>query len=235
MNKLLLGALLFFGFNQIIAQADTPKFYLGASYGTSFSLGDFKDTNINNPDSGFADDGTKLDIYGGFHLNERITLLGTFRYQTFDTEIEGLINQFNSDNPGVNFSGNTEDWKIYYVLVGAAYKVKVSRKFSFYPRFGLGPMIVKTPGINVNAPEANISQSFSRSSETGFGLGFEAGIGLSTSLGRHFALMPAFTFSGGFANINDVVSTTDNVSVTGNYQPTVLSFNLGLSLAYKFY
>ncbi|WP_422858439.1 outer membrane beta-barrel protein [Flagellimonas sp. S174] len=235
MNKLLLGSLLFFGFNQIIAQADTPKFYLGASYGTSFSQGDFKDTDINNPDSGFADDGAKLDIYGGFFLNDRITLLGTFRYQTFNTEIGDVIARFNEDNPDVNFFGSTEDWRVYYLLLGVAYKVNLSKKFSFYPRIGIGPMVVQNPGISISAPDSNVTQSFNRSSETGFGLGFEAGIGFSTSLGRHFALMPAFTFGGGFANINDVVSTTDNISVTGDYQPTVLSFNLGLSVAYRFY
>ena len=87
------------------------KFYIGASFGTSYALSDFKDTDITNPNAGFADDGTKLDIYGGFFLNDKVTLTGTFRRQSFATQIGGLIDDFNTDNPDSNFSGNTEDCK----------------------------------------------------------------------------------------------------------------------------
>lgn len=218
-------------------EGESSKFYLGASFGTSFSLGNFRDTDISNPDAGFAKNGQRFDIYAGFFLdkNEKVTLATTFRYQRFETEIEDLINEFTAQNPGVNFSGSIGDWQVYYLLVGIAYKVKVTKKFAFYPRFGLGPMVINNPGINVNSPDVSITQNLSRSSETGFGLGYELGIGLRTDLGKHFSLMPTFTFSGGFTNISDVVTSTDNVSVISDYQPTVLSFNIGLSLAYRFY
>jgi len=119
--------------------------------------------------------------------------------------------------------------------VGVAYKMVVSRKINFFPRFGLGPLIVNNPGINISSPHSSIANNFSRSSETGLGLGFELGIGLQTDLGRHFAPMPTFAFSGGLVTIPDVVTTTDNIIVTRDYQPVIRSFNLGLSLAYRFY
>lgn len=237
MKKYLLLFLALIGAHQLFAQDEgqLPKFYLGASYGTCFSIGDFEDTDPTNPNAGFAKDGQKFDIYGGKFLTEKITLTGTFRYQTFDTEIEDLIEAFNTENPGSEFSGSTEDWKVYYLLVGIAYQVNITQKIDFFPRFGLGPMIANNPGITINAPNAMVTQNFSRSAESGFGMGFELGIGLKTELGRHFALMPTFTFSGGLVTIADVVTTTDNVTVTSDFDPAIQSFNLGLSLAYRFY
>ena len=223
-------------FQSAFSQTDQDaKFYIGASFGTSYALSDFKDTDINNPDAGFADNGTKLDVYGGFFLNNKVTLTGTFRYQSFDTQIGSLVNDFNADNPSTNFSGTAEDWQVYSVLIGAAYKIPFYKKFALYPRIGIGPMVVNIPGITISSTDAAITQNFSRRSESGFGFGYELGIGLKKDLGKHFSLMPTFTFSGGFATIQNVENTTDNVTITGDFDAKIQSFNLGLSVAYRFY
>ncbi|MEL7161121.1 MAG: outer membrane beta-barrel protein [Bacteroidota bacterium] len=215
--------------------AELPKFFLGASFGTSYSLSDFADTDFRNPDAGFAKNGQKIDLYGGVPLDNRLTLTGVLRYQSFATEIGDLIEAFNTENPGADFVGSTEDWRTYYFLAGLAYRVPIKRKFALFPRFGIGPLLANNPGISLNSPNTSITNNFSRSSKTGFGLGLEIGIGLRTYLGRRFALLPTFTFSGGFVTIQEVVTTTDNVVVTSNYQPVIQSFNLGISLAYRFY
>ena len=224
-------------FNALYSQneAQDAKLYIGLSYGTSYSIGNFKDTDISNPDAGFAKNGKKIDLYGGRFLNEKVTLTGTFRYQTYETEIEDLIETYTTENPGANFTGSTEDWKAYYFLVGISYKVNVTPKIGLFPRFGVGPLVANNPGITVNAPNETVTNNFSRSSETGFGIGYEMGIGLRSDLGRHFSLMPTFTFSGGLVTIPEVITTTDNIIATSDYQPQIQSFNLGLSLAYRFY
>ncbi len=232
---ILLFLLLIPGF--LLAQEDSEeaKFYIGVSYGTSFSLGDFSDTDIENPDAGFAKNGQKLDLYGGYFLDNRLTLTFTFRYQTYDTEVEDVIDDFNEANPGAQFSGSTEDWQAYYFLVGLDYRFKLTRKLSISPRFGLGPLFVTSPGLTVSNPDGTVTTNFSRSSETGAGLGYEFGFGLRNDFGKRISLMPTFTFSGGFVNIPDVVTTTDNAVVISDYTPPILSFNIGLSLAYRFY
>lgn len=236
MKKVIICCLFLIGYQSIFAQeAQTPSFYLGVSFGASFSIGDFKDTDISNPDAGFAKNGNKLDIYGGIPLTEKLTLGGVLRYQRFETEIEDLVETFNSENPGSTFTGTTEDWQTYALLVGIAYQVNITKKFKIYPRFGFGPLIVNNPGLSINSPDGIVTNNFIRSSDTGFGLGYEIGIGLRKNLGKHFALMPTFTFSGGVVTISDVVTTTDNVIVISDYQPTIQSFNIGLSLAYRFY
>jgi len=216
-------------------EVQIPKFYLGLSYGTSYSIEDFADSDITNPDAGFAKNGQKIDVFGGFFLTDRTTLTGGFRYQSFETEVEDIIEMFNDENPGAAFTGSTEDWQTYSFLVGLAYRVNIGKRFNFFPRVGVGPMWATNPGISVNAPNATISKNFDRSSDTGVGLRYEVGIGLQTNLGKRFALLPTFTFSGGVVTINDIITVTDNVIVRSDYQPTIQSFNLGLSLGYRFY
>lgn len=210
------------------------NYYLGLSFGSSFPVGSFADTDINNPEAGFAKDGRRFDVYGGKPVSDRVTLTGIFRYQAFGTELNDLLSAFQEDNPDVDVTASADDWQAYYLLLGLGYRVNIGFGFSFSPRLGLGPMAIKNPGIMIHAPNGLIRQNYSRDSKNGFGLGYEAGIGLVRRFGQHFALMPSFTFSGGWVNIKDVTTMTDNVAITRDYQPSLHSFNLGLSIAYLF-
>jgi len=211
------------------------KFYLGVSYGTSFTLGNFADKDVDNPDAGFAENGSKVDLYGGYYLNEKLTLLGVLRYQVYETDISNIVNDYNAQNPGVSLTADSENWETFYFLVGTAYKVKISRKFALFPRAALGPLVVSSPEVNGVVTGGSDSNVLTRSAETGVGLGFEVGIGLRTNLGKHFTLMPSYDFSGGFVDIADVQTNNNNNIVTNEYSPSIRSFNLGISLAYRFY
>lgn len=216
---------------------EKPKFYIGAAFGTSFSIGDFRDTDISNPDAGFAKNGRRFDLFTGAPIDERgrITLTGVFRYQMFETEVEDIIETLKTDNPDLELVGSTDNWRAFSFLFGLGYRIDIGSKFSFIPRIGLGPMLASNPGMQIEAPNAVITNTFERSRHTGTGLGYEIGIGLRRDLGKHFSLLPTFTFSGGFVTIKDVVTSTDNVVVTSDYQPSIQSFNIGLSLGYRFY
>lgn len=218
-------------------QPEIPKSYIGLAYGTSFPIGDFGSSDISNPDAGLAKKGQRIDVYGGYYLGkkDRITLTGVFRSQTFETKIEDLIAALKIDEPNLELTGSTNDWRVYSLLAGLAYKVDIGSRFTLFPRFGIGPIWVTTPGVAITAPNAVITQKFIRSSENDLGLGYELGLGFRKDLGRHFALIPTFTFSGGFASVKDVVTTTDNIIAIGNYHTDIQSFNIGLSMAYRIY
>jgi len=211
------------------------KFYLGVSYGTSFTLGNFADKDVANADAGFAENGSKVDLFGGYYLNEKFTLVGVLRYQVYDTDISNIVTDYNAQNPGVSLTAESENWQTFYCLVGAAYKVKISRKFAFYPRAALGPLVVSSPEVNGVVTGGNDSNVLTRSAETGVGLGFEIGIGLRTNLGKRFTLMPTYDFSGGFVSIADVQTNNNNNVDVNDYSPSIRSFNVGLSVAYRFY
>lgn len=223
-----------FSITTTIVLAQESNYYIGISYGKSFPVGDFKDDDINNSDAGFAESGNKLDVYAGSALSENVTLTLTFRYQTFDTDIDALFKDLETNNQGTNLIGSSDSWQTYYLLTGMEYKVNISEKFSFYPRVGLGPMLVSNPEFSVTATNENTNTEVNRTSETGIGLGYEFGVGFKRDLGKNFCLMPTFTFSGGFVTIPDVDTTVGNEHTTSDYKPKIITFNLGLSLAYKF-
>lgn len=211
------------------------KFYLGVSYGTSFAVGNFADTDPNNPNAGFADHGRKIDFYAGYFLNKKFTLNGDFRYQFYETNIDNVVNEYNTENPGANLTAESEKWETFYFLVGLSYLQDITKKFHLYPRVALGPMLVSNPAITGVVNTGDGTYNLERSSEVALGLGFEVGVGLRTKLGRHFTLMPTYDFSGGFVSIADVESTNNNISELNDYRPKIRSINLGLSIAYKFY
>jgi len=233
--KLLLLLLLISGLvNSVEGQqlAKDKRFFVGTSYGTSYAIGDFRDNDIENKDAGFAEHGKKLDLYGGFILDKRFILTGGFRYQWFETQISRLVEELRTNNPGFNLNGTTNNWKAWSLLIGLAYKVPIIDIFAIFPRFGLGPLMVQNPGITVS--DASGTVLFTRNSETGIGLGYESGFGLRRDLGKTFSLMPTFTFSGGYVNIKDVVSKTDQIIRKNTIQALIQSFNMGLSLAVRF-
>lgn len=232
MNKYIF--LIVFSMTTALVIAQESKYYFGISYGKSFPIGDFAAGDITNSDAGFAESGSKLDVYMGSVLSERVIFTLTFRYQNFDTDIHELVKSLEATNQEIILNGNSDAWKIHSLLAGIEYKLNIGRKFSLYPRIGLGPMLVSNPEFSITDTDENTNTGVNRSSETGFGLGYEFGIGFKRDLGKSFCLMPTFTFSGGFVTISDIDTTVDNRSTTSNYQPKIITFNLGLSLAYKF-
>lgn len=214
--------------------AQESKYYFGISHGKSFPLGDFKGDGINNSNSGFAESGKKLDLYAGSALTEKLNFTLIFRYQNFDADITAVVKELETTNEATNFVGSSGAWKIHSFLAGIEYKINMGGKLTFYPRIGLGPMLVSNPEFSITATDKNTDSGINRSSETGFGLGYELGVGLKRDLGKHFCLMPTFTYSGGIVTISDVGMTIDNVNTTSDYRPKIITFNLGLSLAYKF-
>ncbi|MEW7290285.1 outer membrane beta-barrel protein [Aquimarina sp. 2304DJ70-9] len=209
------------------------KYYLGISAGSSFPLGDFKDASENNENSGFAETGTKFDIYGGYRLEEKIILTGTIRLQNYDINTDDLINTLETNNPGTDFMDNSDNWNVFYVLVGVAYQMNISEKFAVLPRLGIGPMILNSPDVSVTATNGTSTLNYFRDGGSATGFGYEVGIGLKRDLGKRFALMPTFTFTGGFITLESV-TRVGGVVVYSQYQPNILTFNMGLSLAYKF-
>lgn len=220
--------------NVSLALGQESNHYFGISYGKSFPLGDFAEDDLNNTNAGFAESGNKLDLYAGSVLDERTIFTLTFRYQNFDTNIDALVEGLQANNEYTAVTESSGSWKTYSFLLGLEYRVNVSRMFQLYPRIGLGPMLVSNPQFTIATTDGNDQTTMGRSSETGLGLGYEFGIGLKRDIGKNFCLMPTFMFSGGFVTISDIDTTIDDTVTSSTQKPKILTFNLGLSLAYRF-
>jgi len=214
---------------------EQSKFYIGVSYGPSIAVGDFEDKNVENSDAGFAENGQKLDVFGGYFITKNITITGIFRYQVFDTDISNIIDDFNAQNPDDNLTAASEEWRTYALFAGIAYEVRLTRKFSLFPRLGLGPLLVTNPSVNAIISRGDEASNVDRGSETDIGLGYEVGVGLRKNIGRRFALTPMLTFSGGVVSISNVETGMNGVVETRNYRPKIQSINFGLAVGYQFY
>ncbi|MBQ4821669.1 outer membrane beta-barrel protein [Aquimarina sp. MMG016] len=232
-TSFLLVSLLVIVTSLVAQDQNDSKYYIGISAGSSFPLGDFKDVSENNANSGFAETGAKFDIYGGYRFQEKLILTGTIRLQRYSTDTNDLINSLEINNPGINFTNDSDNWNVLYLLAGLAYQIDISKKFAVSPRIGIGPMIVNSPDIFVTATNGSSTVNYQRDGDAVTGFGYEIGIGLKRDLGKHFALMPTFTFTGGFITIESA-TRIGGVIVYSEYQPNIITFNLGLSLAYKF-
>lgn len=223
--------------SQIYAQEnnDDKKYFLGVSYGKSFPLGDFKSTDANGDNSGFAKTGNKFDLFGGYYLDKSYGINALVRYQTYGTNATSLGDELHSLSPNINYAVESTDWKFTSVLVGGFYNVPVSKKMSLHPKAMIGFMFGYSPEIAVSATDGSTTGNLSTESANAAGFAFEFGLGLESKLGKHFALMPTFDFSGGFPSFSDVKTTyASGGSVTRTYNPAILTFNLGLAIAYRF-
>lgn len=229
--------------NQVtIAQKKDSKYFIGLSYGKSLPLGDFKDNKVQLDNlgysSGFANTGVKFDVFGGYSLNKEYGVTGLIRFQSFSTDANSFAKELNRLSPSVNYEVDSKDWKFASVLGGVYYNFPLTNRMSLQPKCMIGLMYGISPEINVNANDGSNTRVIFVESGNSIGLAYEFGIGLKSKLGNNFALMPTFDFSGAFLSFKNNKTVTNyngsNLYNTRTYNPSILTFNFGLSLAYIF-
>lgn len=237
MKKQIILLFFFVSSINILAQNNNAKsiYYLGVSYGNSFPLGDFKSNDASSAyyDPGFAETGSKLDLFWGCNLSKNVNLTALIRAQKFGTDSESIANNAQKNYPTTQFFVDSKDWECISFLMGGNYKISISKKMSFHPKAMIGLIYAKSPEINVIAINGNLESSRYTESSSTAGFAYEFGLGLERKLGTHFALMPSFDLSGGFLTFNDLKTRYGNGSLLfRDYLINLNSFNLGLALSY---
>lgn len=220
------------------------KIFIGFSYGKSFPLGDFKSNDVKltnsyyyfNNNSGFANSGNKFDLFGGYALNNEYGVTGLIRFQTFSTDANSFANELERINPSNNYYVDSNKWMFGSVLGGMYYNYPLTKKLTLQPKGMVGLIFGTSPEINISANDSNNTRVIFVESGNSLGLGFEFGLGLKSKISDNFALMPTFDFSGGFLSFKNNKTVTNNngtySTTTRTYNPSILTFNFGLSLAY---
>lgn len=243
MRKLILLVLIICSINTIFAQEKDSKYFIGVSYGKSLPLGDFKDNKIDldefGNNSGFANNGNKFDIFGGYYLTKDYGITGLIRYQNFTTDANSFANELKRINPTINFAVDSKDWKFASVLAGMFYNYPITKRMSIQPKGMLGLMYGSSPEITVDATNSSNARVVNVESGNSVGMAYEFGIGFKSTFGKHFALMPTFDLSGGilsFKNNKTIYSPIGGTvnTYTNTYNPSILTFNFGLAAAYTF-
>jgi hypothetical protein len=243
MKKLILLLLLLLSIQTIYSQNEEPKYFIGLSYGKSFPLGDFKDNDVDlnsfGKNSGFANTGTKFDFNAGYHIKKNYGAAAVIRYQSFSTDANSFAVELNNISPSVDYKVDSKNWQFTSAYVGMFYVFPITKRISILPKGLIGFMYGTSPEINVDATNQGNTRVISIESGNSFGFAYEIGIGLKSKLGKHFALMPSFNLSNGFLSFknNKTVYTPEggtSTTYTRTYNPSLLTFNIGLAFAYLF-
>ena len=209
------------------------RLYFG--YSASVVLGDYAETDFNNVESGFAENGRKLTF--GLHYNLADNKFLTAEYKVFSHPIDA----------GSLFSGsgissqqyNVEDYSIGVVTLGYKYVGNINTEVNFFvnPFIGIGSMQVGRYSftVPVQGGTASIIQEADRSVET-FVYGFNGG--LEIWLSDLFSLcLDLGLISSEFEIDAKIEEQSNGVTVFTErvtYNQPFSTFNAGISLGYNF-
>jgi hypothetical protein len=227
----------FSAFSQENSTSIDKQSYIAVSVGSSIPLQDFKSTNANNANAGFAKNGTKYDILWGKDLkNPHWGVTGLFRFHKNPIDVEALTSVAKTAYSSYDYSISAKDWKLYTLMAGTYYRIPVSKKMTIMPKAMIGLAYIYSPEINVLAENnlGNIATSFTESSHT-ITPSYLFSIGLKSNLYKRIVLVSNFDILGAFTTFNDVKTTYGNdTSITRTKSPSFLTFNYGIGIGYKF-
>lgn len=232
--SLLLG---FSAFSQENSASIDKQSYLAVSVGSSIPLKDFKSTDGNNANAGFAKSGKKYDILWGKDLkNPHWGVTGLLRLHANPIDAGSLTSVAKTAYPSYDYSISAKDWKLFTLMAGAYYRIPVSKKMTIMPKGMIGLAYIYSPETNVvaNNNVANIATSYTESSVT-VTPSYLFSIGLKSNLYKRIVLVSNFDILGAFPTFNDVKTAYGNGSaVTRTKSPSFLTFNYGIGIGYKF-
>ncbi len=227
----------FSAFAQENSASIAKQSYAAVSVGSSISLQDFKSTDGNNVNAGFAKNGTKYDILWGKDLkNPHWGVTGLFRFHKNPVDGGALASIAKTAYPSYDYTISAKDWKLYTLMGGAYYRITVSKKMTIMPKAMIGLAYIYSPEINVvaNNNAGNVATSSTESSHT-VTPSYLLSIGLKSNLYKRIVLVSNFDILGAFPAFSDVKTTYGNgTSINRTKSPSFLTFNYGIGIGYKF-
>jgi hypothetical protein len=212
--------------------------YFGISVGSSIPFKDFKSTDGNNPNAGFAKSGKKYDLFWGKDLkNLHWGITGLLRLHANSIDVSALTSVAKTAYPSYDHNISAKDWKLFTLMAGGYYRIPVSKKITIIPKTMIGLAYIYSPEINVvanNNNASNIATSYTESSQT-VTPSYLFSIGWKSNLYKRIVLASNFDFLGAFPTFDDVKTNYGNgTSITRTKSPSILTFNYGIGIGYKF-
>jgi hypothetical protein len=219
-----------------LTSTDGPS-YFALSVGPSIPLQDFKSTDGKNANAGFAKNGRKKDILWGKELNNaHWGVTGLLRIHKNPIDEGELALMAKTVYPSFDYSISAKEWNVYTLMAGTYYRIPVSRKLTVMPKAMVGLAYIYSPEIFA-VPYNNsvhVASSYMESSHT-LTTSYLIGIGLKSNLFHRMVLISNVDILGAFPTFNDVKTTYGNgTTIFSTKSPTILSFNYGMGIGYKF-
>jgi len=121
-------------------------------------------------------------------------------------------------------------------MAGAYYRIPVSKKLTIMPKAMVGLAYIYSPEINAdfNNNSVTVATSFIESSHK-LTNSYLFSIGLKSNLYKRIILLSNVDVLGAFPTFSSVKTTYGNgITIYRTKSPTLLTFNYGIGIGYKF-
>jgi hypothetical protein len=210
--------------------------YVSFSIGPSIPLGNFSSNDINNPNSGFANTGSKVEINGGYNVFKSTDLAVKLFYSMNNFDASSLTKKLTADNPGTTWTTSGRSWDLVGFMVGLNYSYPFRNKFVGDMKFQTGLMKSSTPQMTVTGSNGAIITEGEKSASS---FVYLISVGGHYPLGRLIdgvASLEYLSSSASFDNINKVSSTPGYTPVTSTssfkQSISILSLNFGVRVKF---
>lgn len=210
--------------------------YVGFSIGPSIPIGDFSSNDINNPNSGYANTGSKMEINGGFNVYESTDLVMKLFYSVNNYDATSLTKKLATDNPGTTWTSSGRSWDLVGFMVGVNYSYPFRNRFVGDVKFQTGMMKSSTPRMTVTGSNGTVITEGEKSASS---LVYLLSVGGHYPLGRLIDAVGSIEYlssSASFSNINKVSSTPGNTPTTStiSYKQGISMISLNFGVRVKF-
>lgn len=233
--------LLVFGLLVTTAGYAQDKGYVGLNFGLSNPLGDYKSTDPESEDAGYAKSGLCYDLSFGYKIGKNFGIAAMIRRQSNkfnEEELQSSIDEFNAIfDPYAHVSIATEPWKVGVYMAGGYGSFQLTDKLSFESRVLIGLMSAKSPELVVTWTTTDPFEPGGteiQSSENGSAFAFGIGAGLKMNVSERICLLFNLDYISATPEFKDVkyIDETGEVEMF-DFDQSITTVNVGLGIGYR--
>lgn len=217
---------------QIYAQDE--KGYIGISLGPSIPMGDLSSKDADNEAAGWANTGAMFDISFAYKLGEsNFGVTALLRGQANPTDAQALVDEIANQNPGINWTVESDGWGIGGLMFGGFGSFPISEKASFDTRAMIGFLSASSPEITVTGTGPGGTAWIKQGSSTSSSFAYLIGAGFKFDVGSKIYLLTNLDYLGSnpeFSNVELTASDGSRETDTWSQSMGTLNFSVGIAL-----
>lgn len=215
--------------------AQDEKGYIGISIGPSIPTGDLASKDADNEAAGWANTGVMFDISFAYKLGEgNFGVTALLRGQANPTDAQGLADEFASQNPGINWTVESDAWSLGGLMFGGFGSFPISEKASFDTRAMIGFLSATSPELKVTGTGSGGTAWVKQGSTSATSFAYLIGAGFKFDIGSKVYLLTNLDYLGSNPEFNDVeLTASDGSKETDTWSQSMGTINFSVGLALK--
>lgn len=209
---------------------------LSINFGASMPVGDFKNADIYNENSGFAKSGFQYSVSYQHIVYKRFGLLAKFRGESNAFDSQKLAEEFMKvyDN-SYHFSASSDSWTSRSLLIGGYFSLPAAKKVVIEPKVLFGYTSVTNPPIIISGYTGQGYASTVSEEKTGTAISLLIGVGLKVELSDKINFLADVEYFSAKPKFDNVKTTANDGSVFfSSYKQPITTVNIGIGIGYRF-